>query len=79
MKSKDRHLGVLNMPEATEVCLHRRFDTCKDCFGDCSGGRGEEVETEQEKEATADHISQDHCKQDLLHHQPPDEGKVGVG
>ena len=40
------------------------------------GGCGEEVETEQEKEEAANHISQDHCKQDLLHNQPPDEGEV---
>ena len=50
--------------------------SCTDHFGDFLGGRGEEVETEQEKEEAANHISQDHCKQDLLHNQPPDEGKV---
>ena len=41
-----------------------------------SGGCGQKVEAEQEKKETADHISQDHCKQDLLHHQPADEGRI---
>ena len=41
-----------------------------------SGGRGEEVETEQEAEEIANHLSQDHCKQDLFHHQPSDEGRI---
>ena len=70
MKSKDRHLGVLNMPEATEVGLLKgHLDTF-------SGGCGQKVETEQEKKETAHHISQDHCKQDLFHHQPTDEGRI---
>ena len=81
MKSKDRHLGVLNMPEATEVVLRRK--SLKNAgyyistiLVSLSGGRGEEVEAEQEKEEIANHLSQDHCKQDLFHHQPSDEGRI---
>ena len=59
MKAKDRYLGVLNMPQATQVPLpHRRNH---DFLGDNSGGCGQKVETEQEKEETADHLPQDHC------------------
>ena len=38
------------------------------------GRRGKAFEVEQEKEETADHLPQDHRQQDLLHHQPADEG-----
>ena len=81
MKSKDRHLGVLNMPEATEVVLHRKSLKNSGYYistilVSLSGGRGEEVEAEQEKEEIANHLSQDHCKQDLFHHQPSDEGRI---
>ena len=38
------------------------------------GRRGKAFEVEQEKEKTADHLPQDHRQQDLLHHQPADEG-----
>ena len=47
-----------------------------DYLGDNSGGCGQKVETEQEKKEAADHISQDHCKQDLFHDQPADEGRI---
>ena len=82
MKSKDRHLGVLNMPEATEVILCRKslknagYYISTILVSLSSGGRGEEVEAEQEKEEIANHLSQDHCKQDLFHHQPSDEGRI---
>ena len=76
MKSKDRHLGVLNMPEDTEVGLLDRRKGILTILVLHSGGCGQKVEAEQEKKETADHISQDHCKQDLLHHQPADEGRI---
>ena len=71
MKSKDRYLGVLNMPDATEVIFSPR--NAKMIFNG-QGRRGKAFEVEQAKEETADHLPQDHRQQDLLHHQPADEG-----
>ena len=73
MKSKDRYLGVLNMPDATEVSFF--LQNCKKMIFNGQGRRGKAFEVEQEKEETADHLPQDHRQQDLLHHQPADEGK----
>ena len=56
MKSKDRFLGVLNMPDSTEVSnlvwLPSIFNL---------GGCGEETGPEQEEEEAADHLPQDSC------------------
>ena len=60
------------MPDATEVSFF--LQNCKKMIFNGQGRRGKAFEVEQEKEETADHLPQDHRQQDLLHHQPADEG-----